>query len=103
MNTATQEVLDAVAVVRRVFRRERLDGLDAVRMQVLLALAENRSQMVCDITRRLQTHQSSVSAAIGKLEDEQLIEGHIERGAKPRRRRFSLTASGENRVRTFLL
>lgn len=95
----TQEILDSIRRIVQGLRvssrmAEKRAGVSGAQLFVLQALAQSKGLSINELAARTQTHQSSVSAVVTKLEER----GLILRSRDPRdARRMSLQLSPSGR------
>lgn len=103
--TQTDSLLDDLvelpARVRRLYRRGGFEGLEPNVLQILMELYRESDQAVGTLVKRLALGQSTVSTALGVLEERGLLQGKSD-PLDRRRRRHSITREGRALVRRFL-
>jgi len=94
------QALSLPALVRRLYPRSALGGLEPVAMQTLLALYESPGGTTEEIARRLAVEPATLRHAFAELARRGLIRDEPDPEDRRRRRRV-LTSAGESVVDTF--
>ena len=94
------QALSAPALVRRLYSRPALKGLEPVAMQALLALSERPAAGTDEIAARLAVEPATLRHSIAELARRGLVSDEPD-PADRRRRVRGLTSAGEERVRDF--
>lgn len=96
-----EAVLALARNARRAFPRGGFEGLDAAELQVLLSVWLEPERLVREIADDLEMPRPSVSSALTRLEEKQLL-ARLRDQVDARTQRMRLTSDGATLARRFL-